>query len=114
MQDALIERQCVDERLEGGARGAFGGGAVHLASDVLVEEIGGANQRLHFHGARVHQHRGGVVHAQPGLPGDVASDVALQQGLQPAVERGADFRRAAGIRQHGVDQVRRSEGQLSR
>src|SRR5256885_12261258 len=40
-------------------------------SYIPIEEVRRPDQCLHVHGSRVHQHRGGVVHAEPSLRGDV-------------------------------------------
>jgi len=63
---------------------------------VLVEIIGGADQRFHAHVACVHEDRRGVADAAVAVTGDIAANLPLEHMLQIEIERG-DLARTRGI-----------------
>src|SRR5271156_5866144 len=92
MQNALIEAERIDERLERRAGRAACQRAVHLARQIAVEIIAGADERLDAHVARVDEDRGRIADAAPAIAHDVAADLALERMLQIEIERRRDAR----------------------
>ena len=81
VDEALIEGESVDERFEGGARGAVGAGAIDLAGDGLVEEVCGAGVGEDFHGMGIDEHGGGVSDSEVAIGVDVGGDSAVDDLL---------------------------------
>ena len=109
MQDALVERQAVDEGLQGRTRRTLGLGSIHLAEDVRIEVIRRSHHGLDLHAGGVEQQGGGVVHAAVALRPQVFAHDALDHVLQAQVQAGADV--AAGLAQQQIDGVRCLERQ---
>jgi hypothetical protein len=76
MQDALVEAERIDERLQGRAGRAARQSAVHLSQKRAVEIIGRADQRLDAHVARVDENRGRIVDAVRSIARDISRSAA--------------------------------------
>src|ERR1700733_6193241 len=115
MDESLIDRERVDERLQRGARRALRGRAIDLPGDRVVRESGGADHRADPHIAGVDQQSGGVLHAQALLLTDIPLQDALDQVLlveiQGRLDDGGVVEAAA---QDEAGEVRGLEGQLPR
>ncbi|MNS31056.1 hypothetical protein D3C72_631000 [compost metagenome] len=94
MDQAVIQRHAVEERLEGGARRAQRTHHVDMPEAALVGQVDGAQVGTHRHGLRIdHQDGGGGALRQPRAP---AQQQVFEAPLQRCIERGADQRRAVG------------------
>ena len=88
LDESGVEGQRVDERLERGARGAPRAGAVDLAGDPGVVEIGGSHAGADLSGGGVQQHGGGIAQALRIPTVEEIADRLLDQMLLCEVEGG--------------------------
>ena len=110
VQHALVERQRVDERLEGRSRRPLRQHAVDLSVDRLVPVVRRPDPGLDRHVARVNQQRCRVVHADVAELFQVPLYLPLDEPLQLAVDRGVDASGAGDAAgQQRIDEVRRQE-----
>src|SRR5947208_7960361 len=113
MNQALLECERVNERLERGTRRARTARAIDLAVDFDLVEIGGTDLRKHFHRARVHQYRGRVFNPAIATPGNVIGDSSLDRLLLLYIECGHDFVAAVRILQDLLNKMRRQKSSVS-
>ena len=112
MQQALVQRQGIDEGLQGRAGRALGQRAVDLAGDSFVAMVGRADDGAHLHRGRIEQQGTGVVQADICTAGEVLRHHALQRALHRQVECGTDFALAFVLGQQHVGGVRREHRQV--
>ena len=113
----LLQRQRIDERLEGGAGRTAGAAAVHLPVDGRIMEVGRPGQRADLHVRRAHEHGRRVADAVGASPCRQAGQALLQQPLEIQLDAGrhdALRRGRAGLGQQFRADVRRKEGQPRR
>ena len=96
LDESGVQGECVDERLERGAGRAPRAGAVDLAGDVGVVEIGGSDAGADLSGGGVQQHGGGIAQALRVPAIQEIADRLLDHVLLCQVERGGN-RQALGI-----------------
>ena len=109
MNQALLERERVNERFQGGTGRAWTARSVDLAVDVDLVEIGRTDLREDFHCSRVDEQRSSVLDSAIAVRRDVIGDPALDRLLFFQVERGDDFIAPVRILQHLPNKMRREE-----
>ena len=112
MQEPLVQRQGIDEGLQGGSRRALGGDRVDLTADRGIPIVRGTHVGANHRGSIAHleQQRRGIANAERRLLGHIASKNALHGALPANIQRRAHS--SGRLAQHRVGEVRRQEGQL--
>ena len=73
MYQAAVQGQTEEQRLESGTRRPPCAHAVHLASDVGIEEVAGPYQGKRFHALVIDQEGGGILDTVPAAPVDIVA-----------------------------------------
>jgi hypothetical protein len=112
MNHPLLHAERVHEGLEHRAGRAPSVRAVDLAEDVVVEEIGRANDRAHTHVAGIDQHRGGVVDTETLFCLDESAHLPFQEPLQWQLERGPHRAFALSFGEYLIGEMGRKKRQV--
>lgn len=106
VDEALIEREAVDEGLERGARASCRAGAVDFARNGAVEEVDAAHLGEDGHVARVDDEHRAVLNAVGAKPRDVLGEDLLHRLLKRQAQRGLED----GIGTRALDEAREVPG----
>ena len=106
VDEALVEREAVDEGLERGAGASRRAGAVDFARNGAVEEIDAAHLGEDGHVARVDDEHRAVFNAVGAKPSDVLGEDLLHRLLKRQAQRGLED----GIGTRALDEAREVRG----
>ena len=109
VDQTLIERRGVNEGLQRRTGRPPAARPIDLAGNGFVEKIRGTHLRENFHGARIDQHGGGVLHPEPAVGFDIGRDAFLDKPLQIAIERRGDFALGSLLAHHAQHEMRCEE-----
>src|SRR4029434_313950 len=120
MNQSLLERERIDERLQSGTGRARRRGSVTLSLYLSVKELRRADLRQHIHVAGIDQQRGSIANPATAICPNIICDPSLDQLLLWQIQRGDDVGGAAALRgqdaaarrlyharQHSLNKVRR-------